>query len=153
MEPEADFASFMRNRVLPHYAAHPDYSRLDEQPLRGSDGSVTVFGKFRFKERVWIVHEDTRFEPLVIAFEAVKGDEEPFAEGGTKNGKKLLLRPDLKKFEKRLFLRVLDRSGKVSSIVLSPASRRCDKRKELTTKTKNVQLITGANSEQRLTED
>lgn len=42
------------------------------------------------------MHEDTRFEPLVIAFEAVKRDDEPFVEEDTKNGKKLLLHADLK---------------------------------------------------------
>lgn len=52
MEPEANFVSFVRDRVLPYYAAHPDYSRLDGKPLKGSGSSVTVFGKFRYKKRV-----------------------------------------------------------------------------------------------------
>jgi hypothetical protein len=80
----SDFISFMQSRVLPLYKEHPNYIRLDGETV---GGKRKAFGYFRHKGRDWKVDEDTRFEPLVLAYEAAKLGADPFVESETRTGK------------------------------------------------------------------
>lgn len=92
-----DFISFVRSAVLPHKAAHPGDKRLDGQQ---TGGSLNVFGRFRHNKRVWIVHEDTHYEPLMIAYEAAQQGGQPFVEEGRKRGLRLSLTGELRTRQK-----------------------------------------------------
>ncbi len=70
-----DFLSFMTNNVLPLRPAHPDRLRLDGQRC---GGNRTEFGRFRWREKKWVVNSDTHLEPLLLAYQAVQG---PFRRG------------------------------------------------------------------------
>jgi hypothetical protein len=60
-------------------------------------GNRTVAGVFRGDGREWKVHEDSHYEPLLIAYEAAKaGDPWPFVEAPTKTGTALDLKPELR---------------------------------------------------------
>jgi hypothetical protein len=83
-----DFHSFMEKLVLPHKASNPSQLRLDGQT---SGSSRAIFGKFRHFGKVWEVHEDTRFEPLIIAFEAMRRGGEPFEMESTSTNKRVCL--------------------------------------------------------------
>jgi hypothetical protein len=83
------FLSFMRKKVLPHQADHPEYIRLDGA-LRG--GNIEVCGTFSHKGHEWVVHADTRFEPLKIAYHALASGTDPFKVENTKHGRCLVLK-------------------------------------------------------------
>ena len=92
-ETSGSFLEFMEKRVLPHRDAHPDWQRLDGAQ---TGGNWEVFGRFLRAGGRWRVHADTHFEPLLIAWEAVRGgDPDPFVESPTTRGLRLDLRDDL----------------------------------------------------------
>ena len=56
-----------------------------------------VAGVFHGDGREWKVHEDSHYEPLLVAYEAVKaGDPWPFVETPTKAVTALDLKPELR---------------------------------------------------------
>jgi len=63
--------------VLPLREKNPKWHRLDGEP---GGGNRNVVGKFRHANRVWVVHGDTRFDPIVRAYEAMNSGtvEDPF---------------------------------------------------------------------------
>jgi hypothetical protein len=79
-----DFVSFMRCSVLPHQKEHPKDIRLDGE-LTGRNRKVFVY--FRHNGHVWKVHEDTHYEPLMLALSAAQVGEDPFVESDTAKGK------------------------------------------------------------------
>jgi hypothetical protein len=79
-----DFVSFMRSCVLPHQAQHPNDIRLDGEQ---TGGKRKAFGYFRYSGREWKVDEDTRYEPLMLAYSAADSGEDPFVESDTTTGK------------------------------------------------------------------
>lgn len=92
-EASGSFAEFMEQRVLPHREAHPEWKRLD-----GADtgGNWEIFGRFLRAGARWKVHADSHFEPLLIAYDALRaGDADPFVESATTRGLRLDLRDDL----------------------------------------------------------
>lgn len=89
-----DFTSFMRAMVLPRRAANPEHVRLDG---RLTGGSRRAFGRFRYNDASWVVHEDTHYEPLLLANEAAEAGQDPFVETTTKHGRCLELTPVLRK--------------------------------------------------------
>lgn len=44
----------------------------------------------------WVVHADTHYEPLLIAYAAAKAGEDPFVEEDTPGGRCLVLKPHLR---------------------------------------------------------
>jgi hypothetical protein len=88
------YVSFVENVVLPRRSQNPAHIRLDGEV---AGGNRTVAGLFRGDGREWKVHEDSHYEPLLIAYDAVKaGDAWPFVEAPTKSGTSLDLKPELR---------------------------------------------------------
>lgn len=88
------YVSFIESIVLPRRSLSPHHIRLDGEV---AGGNRTVVGVFRGGGGEWKVHEDSRYEPLLIAYEAAKaGDPWPFVEEPTKSGTALVLKPELR---------------------------------------------------------
>lgn len=62
------FREFVEQRVLPAQQRNPHHVRLDGKT---SGGNREVFGVFRYRGKVWKVHSDTHYEPLLLAYEAL----------------------------------------------------------------------------------
>jgi hypothetical protein len=88
-----DFSTFMRAVVLPRRATRPADIRLDGARTGGSRG---VAGRFRHHGRMWVVHEDTHYEPLALAYGAAQAGSDPFVEEDTARGRCLALVPELR---------------------------------------------------------
>jgi hypothetical protein len=88
-----DFLSFMRAEVLPRQATNPDHIRLDGATTGGSRDAA---GRFRHHGVAWVVHEDTHYEPLMIAYAAAQAGVDPFVEENTARGRRLALTPELR---------------------------------------------------------
>jgi hypothetical protein len=85
---------FVEEVVLPRRAAHAADRRLDGWT---SGGNFAVAGVFEYAGRQWKVHEDSHYEPILIAYTAMRGgDEVPFVEEPTKRGISLNLKPELR---------------------------------------------------------
>jgi hypothetical protein len=84
------FMAFMDAVVFPRRDANPSQIRLDGQL---SGGNREVAGEFRHRGKVWKVHADTRYEPLILAYTALKDGKtrDPFSEQRTKKGTCLVL--------------------------------------------------------------
>jgi hypothetical protein len=94
VEIHQSFRGFIEEVALPMRAANPSHRRLDGQV---AGGNREVVGRFRHRDRVWKVHADTHYEPLLIAYEAVKtGTDDPFIEEPTRRGRCLDLLPELR---------------------------------------------------------
>lgn len=88
------YERFVEEVVLPRKQANPTYRRLDGW---ASGGNFAVAGFFWYNGRQWKVHEDSHFEPLLLAYEAImSGDARPFVEEPTKRGFSLALKPQLR---------------------------------------------------------
>lgn len=85
-----DFLSFVRAEVLPRQAANPDHVRLDGT---NTGGSRDVAGRFRHNDLAWVVHADTHYEPLLLAYAAAEAGADPFVEEDTARGRCLALTP------------------------------------------------------------
>jgi hypothetical protein len=88
-----DFVSFINAEILPRKAAQPDATRLDGQR---TGGSREVVGRFRYDGYAWVVHADSHYEPLEIAYEAHLQGMRPFVQEPTDRGQSLALAPDLR---------------------------------------------------------
>lgn len=84
------FAAFMEHVVLPRQAADPAQTRLDG---RTSGGNREPAGFFFHQGRLWRVHADSHFEPLILAYRALtnKPAEDPFVARKTGSGKRCCL--------------------------------------------------------------
>lgn len=100
MDPYLTYAAFVEGVVLPGREANPDHKRLDGWP-RG--GNREVAGRFMRNGRVWKVHADSHYEPLLLAYELECADEEPFRYDRTKNGDSLVLADELQRRRKTRF--------------------------------------------------
>jgi hypothetical protein len=85
------FSELMESRLLPQRAASPTHLRLDGAQ---TGGNLEVAGRFRHHRKVWRIHADTHYEPLMIAYDAIKKDKtcDPFVEESTPHGNCLVLR-------------------------------------------------------------
>jgi hypothetical protein len=92
------FAQFMEEVVLPMRQANPEQIRLDG---RRSGGNRAIAGKFQYKRRVWKVHADTHYEPLLIAYHALTNGQsrDPFVEENTAQGRCLDLTEELRRLK------------------------------------------------------
>lgn len=88
-----DFVSFMKAEILPRKAAQPGATRLDGQT---TGGSREIAGRFKYDGHAWVVHADTHYEPLDIAYEANLQGIRPFVEEPTDKGRSLALAPELR---------------------------------------------------------
>jgi hypothetical protein len=62
------FRDWVAAEILPLQRENPSWHRLDGE---SSGGTRNVVGRFRHVGRVWVVHGDTRFEPVLRAYEAI----------------------------------------------------------------------------------
>jgi hypothetical protein len=79
------FAECVEECIFPLQQANPTWLRLDGQQ---AGGNTTVVARFRHDGQVWKIHADSRFSPIMRAFEAVASGniENPFVRERTKNG-------------------------------------------------------------------
>jgi len=68
------FTDWVVAEVLPLQRQNPTWHRLDGQ---SSGGNRNVVGKFRHANRTWVVHGDTRFDPVVRAYQALRNHVVP----------------------------------------------------------------------------
>ena len=97
---QSDFMLLMRAEVLPHRAANPDHVRLDGT-LTG--GNRKAAGRFQYQGIEWVVHADSHYEPLLIAFEAMITGMDPFDVENTPRGQCLVLKPELRDQERSTY--------------------------------------------------
>ena len=88
------FLDLMDSVLLPQKRANPLHTRLDGQMKGGNRLGV---GQFRYNGKVWVVHADTHYEPMVIAYEEIKRNHgyDPFVEKSTPHGTCLELKDEL----------------------------------------------------------
>lgn len=80
-----DFVGFVKSVVLPNRNSNPSHVRLDGN---STGGNREIAGMFRHQGKIWKVHADTHYEPLILAYEFIlenKG-KDPFLENPTGTG-------------------------------------------------------------------
>lgn len=68
------FEEWVRENVLAHRQLHPTWFRLDG---RTQNGNQTIFAKFKHLDLIWKVHADTRFDPVLRAYDAIINGTHP----------------------------------------------------------------------------
>jgi hypothetical protein len=88
------FAEFMQRTALPMHLASPMHERLDG---RTSGGNWAVAGQFQWKGRVWKVHADSHYEPLLLAYYSWQHllHADTFVEARMENAQRLDLAPKI----------------------------------------------------------
>jgi hypothetical protein len=80
-----NFKEYIELFVKPRKSENPDHFRLDGWK---SGSNLEIAGVFRHQNKVWKVHGDTRYEPLLLAYDVMtKRLEDPFIEQITITGK------------------------------------------------------------------
>jgi len=81
----ASFVECVEGCIIPLQQEHPTWLRLDGQQ---SGGNTNIVARFRHDGQVWKIHADSRFTPIMRAFEAVASGniEGPFVRERTQNG-------------------------------------------------------------------
>lgn len=91
------YERFVEEVVLPRKQANPSHLRLDGSP---TGGNWAIAGIFRHDGRYWKVHEDSHYQPLMIAYEAAREGRDPFVHDTTRKGAACLsLRPNLRSLQ------------------------------------------------------
>jgi hypothetical protein len=92
----SSFSDFMTRYAIPLEQANPAFRRLDGER---SGGNRTIAGSFVHDGRRWVVHADTHFRPLRIAYNDELRDPagDPFKREVTRAGTCLVLRDDLRR--------------------------------------------------------
>ena len=80
-----DFVTFIEAVILPMRRLNPNHARLDGN---SSGGNREIKGMFRHHGKVWKVHADTHYEPLILAYNFIKDNknEDPFLQNATGTG-------------------------------------------------------------------
>ena len=68
------FCEWVESEVLPLQQSHADWNRLDGWQ-QGSNREIA--GRFIHQNRTWSVHGDTRFKPVIAAYEAIRNKHHP----------------------------------------------------------------------------
>jgi len=82
------FIELYKNKIISLVRAHPDWIRLDGAL---SGGNREIFGKFKYKNKIWKIHSDSHIEKLSIAYTKFLNGEDPFKETYTSKNKLLKL--------------------------------------------------------------
>lgn len=83
------FAEFMVAIVLSGHQANPEHIRLNGEPTGGDQNAA---GYFRHHGRTWKVDADTRYAPLLAAYDHLQQTgEDPFREDHTPKRDSLVL--------------------------------------------------------------
>ena len=97
------FSDWVEACVLRLRKSHPTWHRLDGWD---AGGNREVVGRFRYQDHVWVVHGDTRFDPTLRAYEAIRNGHFPdqFVVERTRSRTKsrwcLNLRPELRNMQR-----------------------------------------------------
>ena len=96
----SDFKRPMEAEILPSRMSNPEDIRLDGGR---KDGYPRIAGRFRYNNKTWRIADDSHYEPLIIAYEAMKKDPscEPFVDELTTKGCSLVLTDELQKLRTR----------------------------------------------------
>lgn len=80
------FESFIESVIIPKHTANPTHSRLDGLD---SGSNWDIAGTFLHQNKIWNIHADSRYEPLLLAHKLIKEGktENPFIEENTASGK------------------------------------------------------------------
>lgn len=90
----SSYREWVDQEVLPLQKLHPTWHRLDGW---ANGGNRKVVGRFQHGGRTWQVHADTRFDPVLRAYqEIIKGALDPFIVKPAKVRDCLDLSPKLK---------------------------------------------------------
>lgn len=79
------FNEYVELFVIPGKKENPDEKRLD-----GWDhgGNLEILGIFQHQNKIWKVHGDTRYEPILLAYEVMRNKSvDPFIQKETTTGK------------------------------------------------------------------
>lgn len=91
-----NFVEFMQE-IIPAREENPDHTRLDGQI---SGGNRTIFGCFQHGGRIWKVHSDTHYEPLMLAYNVAVNGGDPFVQVTTEGRRSSLkLQPEIREFQ------------------------------------------------------
>jgi hypothetical protein len=94
-----NFLALMEKEILPRQEKNPDHVRLDG---RLSGGNREVAGQFLHHGKTWKIHADTRYEPLKLAYLAMRDQSsDPFKESATDKGRRLDLSPAIQRLGAR----------------------------------------------------
>ena len=78
------FKKYVELFVIPRKNENPNQKRLDG---RDCGGNRELHGVFRHQNKVWKVHGDSPYEPILLTYEAMKKSENSFIERATNSGK------------------------------------------------------------------
>lgn len=82
-----NFLALVEKEILPRQEKNPDHVRLDGKL---SGGNREVIGQFLHHGKAWKIHADTHYEPLKLAYLAMRDESsDPFKESATDKGKRL----------------------------------------------------------------
>ncbi|MDQ2730324.1 MAG: hypothetical protein M3Y56_01580 [Armatimonadota bacterium] len=89
------FSLWVDAEALPLQRAHPTWHRLDGW---SAGGNREVVGRFRYADQVWVVHGDTRFNPVLCAYQALRSGltADPFLIEQAKVRRCLNLKPEIR---------------------------------------------------------
>lgn len=92
----SSFRAFYEAVVQPLRKENPNHRRLDGWE---SGGNFEIAGRFFYADRVWVVHADTHYDPLELAYRAITGSppRDPFVMAPRKTGLRLDLADDLQR--------------------------------------------------------
>lgn len=62
------FRAYIETEIIPKRLAHPTHLRLDGQ-ITG--GNREIAGMFYHVGRIWKVHADSHYEPLLLAYDSI----------------------------------------------------------------------------------
>jgi hypothetical protein len=95
------FNEYVKLFVIPRKNENPDQLRLDGQE---SGGNREIAGVFQHQNKVWKVHGDTRYEPILLAYDVMRKEmEDPFIEKTTNSGKgsSLILKDEIQQLSSK----------------------------------------------------
>ena len=95
------FEELFKAKLITLINRHPDWIRLDGEI---SGGNREIFGKFKYKNKIWKINSDSHIEKLSIAYTKFLRGEEPFIETYTSKNKLLTLELKNNKGFKHLYI-------------------------------------------------
>gem|GEM_PF-1395810 len=74
-------SDLIQNNILELRKQHPDWTRLYGNV---SGGNQKTFATFKYKDKTWKIHSDTKFQVLLTAWKLEAAGQEPFKIAATK---------------------------------------------------------------------
>ena len=80
MEIFNNYIDLYESLVKPFIIEHPKWIRLDGAT---TGGNRDIFGKFKYKGKIWKIHSDSHLKKRSIVYHEFKNDNDPFIESLT----------------------------------------------------------------------